>query len=394
MDWGQLPPFFFSPFLLYSVRIGQNAITKKEKHLKKGRLRVTGLLILMTMVIGIATGCAPKYKEYKNTFITVDGVEVFNTVFTVLAWEKSEKDWQTHYAKIQELALKYHKLFDYYNDYDGINNIKTINDNAGIAPVKVDPVIIDMIQLAQELYELTGRETNIAMGAVTRIWHNAREHNMANDGETMAEADMIIPTQAELDAAGEHTDFNKVIVDEAASTVYLEDPKMLLDVGALAKGYAAELIADELRAMGMENGLMSAGGNIISIGVPNLEDKKDWGVAVTDPLTPTQYLEDVVFRLDGQQSVVSSGDYERFYTYQGKRYHHLIDPKTWQPGEYFSQVTVITEDSGKADFLSTALFLMPYEQGETLARELDLAVTWVFKDGTLKMNEKAQGMLK
>lgn len=362
--------------------------------MKKGRLRVTGLLILMTMVIGIATGCAPKYKEYKNTFITVDGVEVFNTVFTVLAWEKSEKDWQTHYAKIQELALKYHKLFDYYNDYDGINNIKTINDNAGIAPVKVDPVIIDMIQLAQELYELTGRETNIAMGAVTRIWHNAREHNMANDGETMAEADMIIPTQAELDAAGEHTDFNKVIVDEAASTVYLEDPKMLLDVGALAKGYAAELIADELRAMGMENGLMSAGGNIISIGVPNLEDKKDWGVAVTDPLTPTQYLEDVVFRLDGQQSVVSSGDYERFYTYQGKRYHHLIDPKTWQPGEYFSQVTVITEDSGKADFLSTALFLMPYEQGETLARELDLAVTWVFKDGTLKMNEKAQGMLK
>ena len=117
-------------------------------------------------------------------------------------------------------------------------------------------------------------------------------------------------------------------------------------------------------------------------------------MAVTDPITPTQYLEDVVFRLDGQQSVVSSGDYERFYTYQGKRYHHLIDPKTWQPGEYFSQVTVITEDSGKADFLSTALFLMPYEQGETLARELDLAVTWVFKDGTLKMNEKAQGMLK
>lgn len=364
--------------------------------MKKWLKRGIPLLMALLMMAGLLAGCTtePEYKQYKSSFITVEGVEVFNTVFTVLAWEASEADWEKHYGKIQELVLKYHKLFDYYNEYEGINNILTINKQAGIAPVKVDPVIIDMIGQARDLYDLTGRETNIAMGSVTAIWHDIREHNMPADGDTIPEADMILPTQEELNEAGQHTDFDKVIVDEAASTVYLEDPKMKLDVGALAKGYAAQLVADELTEMGMPNGLMSAGGNIISFGPPDLEDKKDWGVAVTDPINPNQYLDGVVFELKGRESVVSSGDYERFFMYNGKKYHHLIDPKTWQPGDYFAQVTVVTEDSGKADFLSTAFFLLPYEDGVRLAEEMDIAVAWVFKDGTLEMNEKARSMLK
>lgn len=365
-----------------------------KNNMKRGVSLFLALAMVLVIVIGLLTGCTPQSKEYRNTFITVDGVEVFNTVFTVLAWEKSEDDWNNHYAKIQELVLKYHKLFDYYNEYEGINNIMTINKNAGKAPVKVEKPIIDMLMVAKDLYERTGRETNIAIGTVTDLWHNAREHNIATDGDTVPESDMIIPTQAELDEAGKHTDFSKIIVDEAAGTVFLEDPLMKIDVGALAKGYAAELVADEMKALGMPNGLMSAGGNIKSIGAPNLPDKKDWGVGITDPLNPMQTIEGKVFRLDKEQSVVSSGDYERYFTYGGKRYHHLIDPKTWQPGEYFSQVTVVTDDSGVADFLSTTFFLMPYEDGLKLAQELDVAVAWVFRDGTLKLNPKAESMLK
>ena len=368
-----------------------------RKNMRKGVSVVLALFMILTIVVSLLSGCSAQStqsKEYRNTFITVDGVEVFNTVFTVLAWEKSEADWTKHYEKIQELVLKYHKLFDYYNEYDGINNIKTINLNAGKAPVKVDKAIIDMLLLAKDLYEKTGKETNIAMGAVTEIWHNAREHNIASDGDVVLESDMIIPTMAELNAAGEHTDFNKLIVDAAASTVYLEDPLMKLDVGALAKGYATELIATEIKAFGMPNALISSGGNIKSVAPPDLPDKKDWGVGVTDPLNPQQTIAGKVFKLDGNQSVVSSGDYERYFTYQGKRYHHLIDPKTWMPGDYFAQVTVVTDNSGVADFLSTTFFLLPYEDGVKLAEVLDVAVAWVFKDGTLKMNPKAESMLK
>ncbi|NLB21659.1 MAG: FAD:protein FMN transferase [Clostridium sp.] len=354
------------------------------------------LLMALFIAMGILAGCSnkPEYKQYKNTFITVDGVEVFNTVFTVMAWEKSDKDWNEHYEKVQELVLKYHKLFDYYDEYEGVNNIMTINKQAGIKPVKVEQEIIDMIKQAKELYDATGQETNIAMGSVTEIWHKVREHNMPGDGDEIEEADMILPTQEELDAAGQHTDFDRVIINEEESTVYLEDPEMKLDVGAIAKGYAAQLVADQLTEAGMPNGLMSAGGNIVSFGPPDLPEKKTWGVAITDPIDSNKYLDDVVFELKGRETVVSSGDYERFFTIGGKRYHHLIDPKTWQPGDYFAQVTVVTDDSGQADFLSTTFFLLPYEEGVKLAEEMDIAVAWVFKDGTLKMNEKAKSMLK
>lgn len=348
----------------------------------------------LVLATGILAGCQQQYEEYRGTFITVEGVEVFNTVFTVLAWETSDEDWQEHYAKIQELVLHYHKLFDYFHEYEGMNNILTINKNAGVAPVKVDQEIIDLLKMAKDLYDRTGEKTNVAMGTVTEIWHMVREHNSSTDGSTMAESDMIMPSMEELQAAGEHTDFSKVILDEAASTVYLEDPDMRLDVGAVAKGYATERVADELKEMGMENGLMSSGGNIKSIGAPDLPDKKDWGVGITDPLNPQQTLQGRVLTLTGEESVVSSGDYERYFTYEGKRYHHLIDPHTFLPGEHFAQVTVITDDSAVADFMSTTLFLLPYEEGARVAEELDLAVIWVEKDGTQTLNDKAESLIR
>ena len=362
--------------------------------MKTFRKKSAGLVLALFLAVSILAGCQPKYEEYRGTFITVEGVEVFNTVFTVLAWEKSDDDWQKHYAKIQELVLRYHKLFDYFHEYEGMNNIHTINKNAGKAPVKVDQEIIDLLKMTKDLYDRTGEKTNVAMGSVTEIWHVVREHNTSTDGITVPEEEMILPSLEELQEAGEHTDFQKVIIDEAASTVYLEDPDMRLDVGAVAKGFATELVADALKEMGMENGLMSSGGNIKSIGAPNLPEKKDWGVGITDPLNPQQTLQGKVLRLTGEESVVSSGDYERYFTYEGKRYHHLIDPITFMPGENFAQVTVITEDSCLADFLSTTIFLLPYEEGKQVAEDLDVGVVWIEKDGTQILNEKAESLIR
>lgn len=384
------PSFFFSFFLLYLLQTNAWEII----FVKTFRKKSAGLVLALFLAVSILAGCQPKYEEYRGTFITVEGVEVFNTVFTVLAWEKSDDDWQKHYAKIQELVLRYHKLFDYFHEYEGMNNILTINKNAGKAPVKVDQEIIDLLKMTKDLYDRTGEKTNVAMGSVTEIWHVVREHNTSTDGITVPEEEMILPSLEELQEAGEHTDFQKVIIDEAASTVYLEDPDMRLDVGAVAKGFATELVADALKEMGMENGLMSSGGNIKSIGAPNLPEKKDWGVGITDPLNPQQTLQGKVLRLTGEESVVSSGDYERYFTYEGKRYHHLIDPITFMPGENFAQVTVITEDSGLADFLSTTIFLLPYEEGKQVAEDLDVGVVWIEKDGTQILNEKAESLIR
>lgn len=358
------------------------------------RKNTAGLLLALVLATGLLSGCQKQHEEYRGTFITVEGVEVFNTVFTVLAWESSDENWQKHYAKIQELVLYYHKLFDYFNEYEGMNNILTINRNAGVAPVKVDQEIISLLKMCQDLYDRTGGKTNVALGKVTEIWHVVREHNTNSDGSTRADSEMIMPSMEELEAAGKHTDFSKIIIDEAASTVYLEDPDMRLDVGAVAKGYATERVAVQLREMGMENGLMSSGGNIKSIGAPNLPKKKDWGVGITDPLNPQQTLPGRILSLTGEESVVSSGNYERFFIFEGRRYHHLIDPATFMPGDNFAQVTVIVDDSGVADFMSTTLFLLPYEEGAKVAKEMDLGVIWVEQDGTQILNEKAESLLR
>ena len=108
--------------------------------------------------------------------------------------------------------LEYHRLYDIYNDYDGVVNVKTVNDNAGIAPVQVDDKILGMLELARQMYDTTNGKLNIAMGSVLRIWHDYREAAEANTNE----ADNKLPEQEALDAAAQHCDISNLVIDENA----------------------------------------------------------------------------------------------------------------------------------------------------------------------------------
>lgn len=358
--------------------------------------KIISLITTAVLSLGIISGCTPKTSgttsaatsgltKMQDYFFEVDGVEVFNTMITIMGYEKDEATFKKYVDKSKERYLFYHKLFDIYHNYDGMNNIKTVNDNAGKEPVVVDKALIDLIKRAKELYVKTGFETNIALGAVLRIWHNYRDM-FDNKGE----GDKI-PTAEELKAANEHTNLDDVVIDEAKSTVFLKDEKMSLDVGAFAKGYAAEMVAKELKEMGMQHALMSAGGNIKVIGPPEEPNKSKWGIGIQDPFGGEGYIE-TLFINSG--AVVSSGDYERYYTYNGKRMHHIIDPKTLMPGDYFSQVTIVTEDSALADFMSTTIYLLPYEQGYKMVTDMGLEAMWVFKDKSIKTTPGLEKLMK
>lgn len=158
---------------------------------------------------------------------------------------------------------------------------------------------------------------------------------------------------------------------------------MSLDVGAVGKGYATEQVSRIAEEKGFKSGLISVGGNIRSIGTKGV-DNQLWNLGIQNPDSKSEnstlkliYVED--------KSVVSSGDYERYYTVNGKRYHHIIDPITLFPSEHFSAVTIVTHNSGMADVLSTAIFNMPFEQGKKLIDSLpDTEALWVAKDGKIK----------
>lgn len=335
------------------------------------------ILIFTSCILLLLSGCtARRQEQYRTEFI-----DTFDTVITVIGYAESEEKFTEMAELIYKNFKEMHQLFDIYHDYNGINNIKTINDNAGVQPVKVDARIIDLIQTAIAWHEKTDGTVNIAMGPVLNIWHNARQ-------KALAEPDSAkLPVMDELEEAAQYADISKVVVDEASSTVYIE-AGMRLDVGAVAKGYTTQAVADLLESRGYDSVLISAGGNVKAIGTPKDGIRTKWGVGIKDPQSTLAHslseenLQDVAFVKD--TSVVSSGSYERFFEVDDIRFHHLIDPKTLMPATHYTGVTIITPNSADADILSTAIFLLPPDRAIALIEGMDNAeAMWITEEGKI-----------
>lgn len=325
--------------------------------------RLAPLFLALCLLI---CGCSqpqatPTGKQYTATFLTL-----FDTVTTIVGTAGSEAEFQAIAQQVHDELLIYHQLFDIYNDYDGITNLKTINDQAGVAPVKADSAIVELLLDCKEYYSLTGGRVNVAMGSILQLWHEARTDGIRDP------LNARLPDPTALESAAEHCALDALIIDEAASTVYLSDPEASLDVGAIAKGWATQKAAEAAPA-GL---LISVGGNVCATG-PKRTDGTPWVIGVQKPDNSGENLH-TIYVSGG--SVVTSGDYQRTYTVDGKKYHHIIDPDTRMPASYWRSVTVVCADSGLADALSTALFLLPLEQGQALAEKCGAQVLWI--DGT------------
>jgi thiamine biosynthesis lipoprotein len=326
---------------------------------------------LLALVLSL-TGCAGqvRYERYRTEFFGL-----FDTLTIIIGYAESEEEFTAYTNVIHERMSELHKLYDIYNEYEGINNLSTVNKNAGIAPVAVDRDIIDMLLFAREGYERTDGAVNMAMGAVLKIWHEYRDN-----GINFPETAELPPMDALREAAG-NTAIGDVIIDEEQGTVFLTKPGLSLDVGATAKAYAEELAIEAAKEAGMRSAIISAGGNISTVGKPLQEDRDTWNVGVQDPdlsVDGTQNSLDVAYF--NNKTMAVSGGYQRYYTVNGETYHHIIDPATLMPATLWKQVSVIHEDPAKADLLSTALFIMPYEQGRALAESQKAEVLWIGND--------------
>ena len=160
-------------------------------------------------------------KEYETRSKTVS-YSHFNTVSTISTYGDTTAEEFEEYVNVADETLGYyHKLFDIYYEYAGVNNIKTINDNAGKIAVEVDGELIDFLIYCKELYALTSGKTNVMLGSVLRIWHDKREAADVNGGY-LDEA--LLPTREELRAAATHTSIDSLVIDKDAKTVYISDP--------------------------------------------------------------------------------------------------------------------------------------------------------------------------
>ena len=308
---------------------------------------------------------------------SADFFDVFDTYTTVVGYAGSQEEFDSYVELIHGEMLRLHRLYDIYSDYPGITNLKTVNDSAGLAPVAVDAAIIDLLELAERAYEETGGAVNVAMGPVLRVWHEYREAGLADPEGAR------LPDMAELRAAAEHMAIENLIVDREAGTVLLREAGMSLDVGALAKGYAAQLAADRAREAGFTSFVLSAGGNVCAVGTP-ADGRDSWSVGIQSP-DSAQDLLDTVYISD--MSVVSSGDYQRYYTVEEVDYHHIIDPETLLPARRARAVTVLHPDSGQADLLSTAAYILPLEEAMALVEAHSAEGIWLLPDGSMRATE-------
>ena len=333
--------------------------------------RFLALCLAVCMLFSLFGCQAAKKKERFTAYY----FEYFDTVSTIIGYAENKAAFDETCVEIEALLKEYHRLYTIYNRYEGVNNLTVVNakTNGEHSVVQVDPKIMDLLVFAKEMYETTDGMVNVAMGSVLEIWHDYRSAGM--DDPSAAE----LPPMEALKAAAEHTDLNRMILDEENSTVYLEDPDMSLDVGAIAKGFAVEQIAQALRQKGVTGYLLNVGGNVCAVGSAG---KKPWNVGIENPDTEDEETPHIEFLHMADQSLVTSGTYQRYYYVDGEKYHHIIDPETLMPGEGYRSVSVLSDHSGVGDAFSTALFLMDYEDGLALVEATEnVEAMWVMEDG-------------
>ena len=208
------------------------------------------------------------------------------------------------------------------------------------------------------------------MGSVLSIWHKHRTEGVS------------LPDMNALVAANEHTSIENLVIDRENMTVEITDPEASLDVGAIAKGFTAELIYNMLAERGICGYAINLGGNLRTVGTK--PDGSGWvsGVQNPDKNAAAPYVATLTI---SDSALVTSGVYERYYTVDGVQYHHIINKDTLMPERNYLSVTVHTESSTVADALSTALFNMSIDEGRAVISSLsDTEIIYVLADGSVE----------
>jgi thiamine biosynthesis lipoprotein len=240
-----------------------------------------------------------------------------------------------------------------------------VNAAAGLEPVQVHDNVFNVIQRAVHYAKISGGAFDPTVGPLVSLW------GITGDNPR-------VPSQAEIDAVLPLIDWRDIELDSTARSVFLKRPGMALDLGAIAKGYAADEAAAIIRKAGLKRAIVNLGGNILTLG--EKKDKSPWRIGLQDPLEERGAYFGVV--TCPEKTLVTSGVYEKFFEADGLRYHHLLSPSDGYPARSgLLAVTIITDNSMDADALSTAVFVLGYAKGRALIESLEgTEAVFVFDD--------------
>ncbi|WP_374399189.1 FAD:protein FMN transferase [Flavobacterium sp.] len=238
------------------------------------------------------------------------------------------------------------------SDWIPTSQISKVNHNAGISPIKVDKEVYDLVDRATKISKLTSGAFDISYASMDRIWKF--------DG-SMKE----MPTPEEIRKSVEKVGYQNIILNPKDTTIFLKNKGMKLGLGGIGQGYIADKIKVLLQEKGCSSGLVNVSGDINTWGKqPN---GNLWTVGIVNPMNKNKVF--ATFPLD-DSAVETSGSYEKYVTFNGKRYSHIIDPRTGYPATGIVSVSVFAKQTEIADALATGIFVMGVEVGLDLVNQL------------------------
>ncbi|MDD3653360.1 MAG: FAD:protein FMN transferase [Desulfotomaculaceae bacterium] len=289
-------------------------------------------------------------KEYTDERFQMD------TLIQVTVFSDNEKTGREALGKAFHEFARINDLTDRFpknrNNNAVHSDVIRINENAGIKPVQVSTDTLNIVQRSLYYAELSGGAFDITIGPVMDLWGFGKEEQW-------------VPSDEQINKALSLVDYRKIIVDPSGGTIYLQEPGMSLDLGGVAKGYATEEVGKILRELGIKHALINAGGNVYALGTK--PDGSPWRVGVRDPRGENELIAVLTVQ---DTSVVTSGDYERYFEEGGVRYSHLIDPSTGKQARELIQTTVVAESSTDADILNKPLYILGPQRGMSFASGL------------------------
>ena len=231
------------------------------------------------------------------------------------------------------------------SSWDINSQTSEINRNAGIKAVKVDTELFNLIERGVKISKLTDGAFDISYASMDKIWHF--DGNMTE-----------LPPEVEIKKSVEKIGYQNIILDKVRRTVFLKLEGMKIGFGAIGKGYAADMAKKLLISKGVPSGIINASGDLNTWGTqPN---GKDWMVAIVNPLNKNKVFS---WMPVNNSAVVTSGNYEKYVTFNNTLYSHIIDPRTGYPATGILSVSIFTKTAELADALATSIFVMGKETG-------------------------------
>jgi len=238
------------------------------------------------------------------------------------------------------------------SEWDSTSQTTAINRNAGIKPVKVDKELFDLIGRSIKVSKLTDGAFDISFAPLMKIWKL--------DG-SMKE----LPSPEKIEEARTKVGYDKIVLDPANQTVFLKEKGMKLGFGGIGQGYVGNRCKQRMREMGIDAGLINVSGDIVTWG--QQPDGSNWRIGIADP----KKKDEVISWLSVSNiSVVTSGGYEKFAMINGRKYGHILDPRTGYPSQGVGSVTIVSPDIELSDALATGVFVLGVEKGLNLINQL------------------------